>query len=125
MHDIAEEMEHIKSELFFQRMDEMLRFPVFDPHGSPIPDKAGNMVTPTYQLLSQISSPCRVALKDIRNSGTDFLKYLNEKNLQLATELEISSIESFDGSISVSYGHCEQLVMSHSVSSLLWVEVIL
>ena len=124
VHDIAEEMEHIKSEHFFQRMDEMLRFPVFDPHGSPIPDKAGNMVTPTYQLLSQISSPRRVALKAIRNSGTDFLKYLNEKNLQLGIELKITSIESFDGSISVSYGHCEQLVMSHSVSSLLWVEVV-
>lgn len=124
VHDIAEEMEHIKSDLFFQRMDELLGFPVFDPHGSPIPDKAGNMVTPSYPLLSQISCPCKVVIKALRNSGNEFLVYLNEKNLFLGTEIEITAIESFDGSISVSYGHCEQLVLSHAVSSLLWVEVV-
>jgi len=36
VHDIAEELEHIKIDKFFDRMDELLGFPTTDPHGSPI-----------------------------------------------------------------------------------------
>ena len=45
VHDIAEEIEHIHSEIFFDRMDEILGFPSTDPHGSPIPDKNGKTVS--------------------------------------------------------------------------------
>src|SRR5574338_697706 len=38
VHDIAEQIEHIQSPVFFEKMDEMLGFPKLDPHGSPIPD---------------------------------------------------------------------------------------
>ena len=46
VHDIAEEIEHIHSEIFFDRMDELLGFPTTDPHGSPIPDKKGKFNKP-------------------------------------------------------------------------------
>jgi len=39
VHDIAEQLEHLKSPEFFDRMDELLNFPTHDPHGSPIPNK--------------------------------------------------------------------------------------
>ena len=39
VHVIAEQIEHIKSPEFFEKMDQMLGFPTIDPHGSPIPDK--------------------------------------------------------------------------------------
>ena len=39
VHDIAEDMEHLKSEKLFDRMNELLGFPKVDPHGSPIPNK--------------------------------------------------------------------------------------
>ena len=38
VHEIAEQVEHIHSEKFFNKMDELLDYPKFDPHGSPIPD---------------------------------------------------------------------------------------
>ncbi|MDR3653554.1 MAG: metal-dependent transcriptional regulator [Paludibacter sp.] len=41
VHEIAEQVEHINSSVFFERMDELLDFPKIDPHGSPIPDKNG------------------------------------------------------------------------------------
>ena len=124
VHNIAEELEHIKSDLFFQRIDEMLGHPRFDPHGSPIPDASGKMVTPTYTLLSQISQPCKVVIKALKQADPDFLIYLNDKNIELGTELEITSIENFDGSMTVHYGHCQQMVISQAVTMLLWVEII-
>ena len=35
VHHIAEELEHVKSDLFFQRIDEMLGQPLFDPTALP------------------------------------------------------------------------------------------
>ncbi|EPB65697.1 iron dependent repressor, DNA binding domain protein, partial [Ancylostoma ceylanicum] len=52
VHDIAEQIEHIQSPLFFEKMDELLEYPKFDPHGSPIPDKDGNMNWKEYSKLS-------------------------------------------------------------------------
>jgi len=124
VHNIAEELEHVKSDLFFQRIDEMLGQPLFDPHGSPIPDLMGNIITPSYTLMSQITNPCKVVIKALRQSNPEFLIYLNEKNIQLGTELTIIAIENFDGSMTVSYGHCRQLLISQAVSTQLWVEVI-
>ncbi len=43
IHEIAEQIEHIQSPEFFEKMDALLGYPTVDPHGSPIPDKAGQM----------------------------------------------------------------------------------
>src|SRR5689334_5455479 len=52
VHDIAEQIEHIQSALFFDKMDELLGYPKVDPHGSPIPDKNGKLVWIEYHKLS-------------------------------------------------------------------------
>ena len=44
VHEIAEQLEHIHSDTFFDKMDEILNFPKYDPHGEPIPDKDGNII---------------------------------------------------------------------------------
>jgi DtxR family Mn-dependent transcriptional regulator len=53
VHEIAEELEHIKTDKFFDRMDELMGFPIIDPHGSPIPDKNGNFNKPSLACLYQ------------------------------------------------------------------------
>src|SRR5271154_3393130 len=52
VHEIAEQIEHIHSPDFFDKMDELLGFPKIDPHGSPIPDKNGKMEWKQYHKLS-------------------------------------------------------------------------
>ena len=53
VHEIAEQVEHISSSIFFERMDELMGFPRFDPHGSPIPDKDGKIEVGNFDKLSQ------------------------------------------------------------------------
>ena len=43
VHDIAEQVEHVRAPHLFERMDGMLGYPKLDPHGEPIPDKDGNL----------------------------------------------------------------------------------
>ncbi len=66
VHDIAEQIEHIQSERFFTRVDEMLGFPKFDPHGEPIPDASGKL--PVYKFCR---CPMQLRAKKIQNFGCD------------------------------------------------------
>ena len=122
VHDIAEELEHIKIDKFFDRMDELLGFPTTDPHGSPIPDKNGNFIKPNYKRLSQFAVQSTVVLKALRESSTDFLLFLNKKSIQLNTKLSIQHIESFDDSYTISYDDQKDVVLSKSVCDRLLVE---
>lgn len=122
VHDIAEEMEHINSPQFFDRMDEILGFPTIDPHGSPIPDKDGKTSPLNYELLANIPKNTKVTLRGLRDSSKDFLLFLNNKKLQLGTEIMLHDIEIFDKSITVSYDDFSKVQLSHSVSSRLLVE---
>lgn len=105
VHDIAEEMEHIKSEYFFDRMDELLGFPSLDPHGSPIPNKNGEILKINYPSLSEFREGAVVTVKAIRDSSKEFIQFLNKKEIGLGTEMHIKQIEAFDKSLEVSYGH--------------------
>src|SRR5690554_1328433 len=105
VHEIAEQVEHIQSSLFFEKMDELLGYPKVDPHGSPIPDKAGKIAWINYTKLSDCSQGETVKLAAVTHSSDDFLKFLNNRELSLGLELKIKSIEDFDGSMVVSYGN--------------------
>jgi len=124
VHDIAEEMEHLKSGSFFDRMDEILGFPTKDPHGSPIPDKNGNFVKPNYKTLTKIKVGNKVEVKALRNSSTEFLTFLNNKNIKLGTVIQVHEIEPFDSSYTVSYADFDKVVLSQSVCQHLLVEKI-
>jgi DtxR family Mn-dependent transcriptional regulator len=123
VHDIAEELEHIKSVDFFDRMDELLGFPTKDPHGSPIPDKKGNLVKSNYKLLSQIPSGSQVIMRGLRDSSSEFLLLLNKKELTLKTAIEINDVEVFDKTMTVSYAGFSKVLLSDSITSRIFVEL--
>mgnify|MGYP000436340356 FL=1 len=122
VHPIAEQIEHVDSDLFFNRMDEILGFPSVDPHGSPIPDKNGDIKWKAYDKLSDCKTGDKVVLSGLMNSSTDFLAYLNSKELGLGTELTIESVETFDNNMSVFYGVDKREVFSKVVCDNLLVD---
>ena len=125
VHDIAEQIEHIQSSIFFDRMDELLGFPKVDPHGSPIPDKNGLIVKNDYNKLSECKEGEIVRLSAVINTSSDFLKFLNTRELSLGLKIKIKSIEQFDQSIIISYGNKRIEVLSNIVCERILVEKIL
>ena len=123
VHDIAEEIEHIQVNKFFDRMDELLGFPTIDPHGSPIPDKNGVVTQKKYTPLSNIESGKRIRICALAKSSKDFLLFLNRKQIKLGVELDVVNIEPFDKSITVSY-NATVIVLSYEVCEKLLVEII-
>lgn len=103
VHEIAEQIEHIQSPLFFDKMDELLNYPKFDPHGSPIPDKNGKFDTTNYQKLAEFKKDNEVEICAVTGSSDEFLKYLNSKNIQLNDKIVILDLEEFDGTMVVKF----------------------
>lgn len=101
VHEIAEQLEHVHSELFFDKMDEMLQHPKFDPHGEPIPDKEGNIIALDLQKLSNCKIGDKIIFSAVTVSDDDFLTYLNSKELELGKKLEIMEIEKYDQSMTI------------------------
>jgi DtxR family Mn-dependent transcriptional regulator len=122
VHDIAEEMEHIDSEELFDRMDELLGYPSVDPHGSPIPDKDGNVDFKSYSKLSDIEAGSSVYLRALAHSPNDLLVYLNDKELELGSKIKVLKKEPFDGSITILYDENKETMLSNMVSEQLLVE---
>lgn len=124
VHEIAEQIEHIHAPKLFERMDEMMGFPTIDPHGSPIPDKQGRIQEINYLSLSKIKAGQTVILAALANSSTEFLEFLNSRNLSLETELHILSKEAYDQSIVVSYLNHSAETLSEKVCEKLLVRIL-
>lgn len=122
VHDIAEQVEHVQSVKFFDKLDELLGYPQIDPHGSPIPDKNGKITLIAYNKLSECRAGETVKLSAVINTSTEFLKFLNSKDLKLGVKIKIKSIEAFDRSMIVSYGSRPAETLTQTAAERLLVE---
>ena len=101
VHEIAEQLEHIQSEQFFDKMDEILNYPKFDPHGEPIPDKEGNIIAQDLKKLSTCNVGDQVIFTAVTISDDDFLNFLNAKHLELGIQIKVKDIEKYDHSMTI------------------------
>ncbi|MDR3712250.1 MAG: metal-dependent transcriptional regulator [Puia sp.] len=121
VHEIAEEVEHIRSTAFFDKMDELLGFPRIDPHGSSIPDKNGKFASIPYDKLCDCRVGETVKLSAVIHSSSEFLKFLTNRAIRLGIRMKIRSVEPFDGSMVIGYDN-RQETLSRTVCERLLVE---
>ncbi|MCP9236646.1 metal-dependent transcriptional regulator [Lewinella sp. JB7] len=121
VHHIAEQIEHVDSPDFFTRMDKLMGHPTVDPHGSPIPTAEGEIQSPDHRRLDECLVGETVTITGLEHSSSDFLHFLNDRDLSLRTELTIHRREEFDGSLTVSYPGHDREVLSKVVASKLLV----
>lgn len=122
VHEIAEQVEHVKAPVFFDRMDKLLDFPKVDPHGSPIPDKEGNLIDRNYKKLSECQPGDQVTLVALNHSSKEFLEFLDSRDIALKLKIEIKSVEPFDSSMLISYRKHPSETLSEKVCDRLLVE---
>lgn len=115
VHEIAEQLEHVHSDLFFEKMDEILSFPKFDPHGEPIPDKEGNIHALDLKKLSSCITGETVIFSSVTVSDEEFLSFLNTKRLELGTTFIIRNIEKYDQSMTIARENGEEISLSKMV----------
>ncbi len=121
VHDIAEQLEHINSVKLITRLDEFLGSPDFDPHGDPIPDKHGNIKRTEKKLLSDLDKKQRGVCVGVKESSSDFLQYLDKKNITIGTKILVLGKEFFDGSMIIQVGR-DQFFISKKIAENLYVQ---
>lgn len=122
VHEVAEQLEHIQSKKLIDQLDAFLNFPTHDPHGDPIPDDHGNFKKTNKILLSQTDNASYCICVGVKDSSSDFLKYLDRNKIALGTKIRVVSKESFDGSMILKIEGMEKTI-SKEVSNNLFVKV--
>lgn len=121
VHEIAEELEHIRSAELVVRLDTYLGHPQFDPHGDPIPTPAGQMPEMGYRKLSDTAVGEGVCLMAVLEHSTEFLQHLNHSNLTLGSVVTVNEINAFDKSVLVQIDNDRTVFVSHEVAKNLLV----
>ncbi len=107
VHDVAEELEHIKSEKLINKLDEFLGYPKSDPHGDPIPDAQGNIHAVNKLLLSACAVGETGICVGVKDSSSEFLSYLDKNGIALGVTIKVLEKEVFDGSLTILVGQKE------------------
>jgi DtxR family transcriptional regulator, Mn-dependent transcriptional regulator len=121
VHDIAEQLEHVNSKRFYDRIDELLGYPKSDPHGEPIPDVHGKVHSLNRVALASVSEGESVKISAVANDEKSFLNHLNAKGLQIGDNIVIKRRESFDGSLAIVHKK-KEITLSQQVASRILVE---
>ena len=119
VHDVAEELEHIHSDLLINRLDEFLEFPKIDPHGDPIPDKNGKFHIPDMTPVAKLNKGEKGVISGIRDHSSIFLNYLAEHKLTLGQKIEVLNIIEFDGSFVLNIDEQKQTISRDVAKNLL------
>jgi DtxR family Mn-dependent transcriptional regulator len=99
VHEVAEQLEHIKSDKLIIELDKFLKYPKRDPHGDPIPDAKGDFHVANKTLLSNLSKGEHGTFVGVKDTSSEFLKYLDKNNIALGKTIQVLDIEEFDESM--------------------------
>lgn len=123
VHDVAEQLEHVRSEQLVDRLDAFLNYPKVDPHGDPIPDKDGVVRKQTNVPLTSLKSGESGVISAVKHDGKDLLDYLDRHNLVLGNQLEVIEKLEFDGSMEVKVSGQNQYVSEKIAGNILIAKV--
>jgi DtxR family Mn-dependent transcriptional regulator len=123
VHELAEQLEHIKSDSLIDRLDAFLEFPTHDPHGDPIPDKSGKIEHHKNVMLSSVDIHKSCVVIGVKDSSSAFLKFLDNSKIKLGGTLKIISKEEFDNSMIIENNNTS-ISISHQISKNLFVKII-
>ncbi|WP_222982944.1 metal-dependent transcriptional regulator [Flagellimonas meishanensis] len=121
VHEVAEQLEHIKSEKLIDKLDELLDFPKYDPHGDPIPTKDGKFMERDKKLLSEMPISASGVCVGVKDSSVPFLKFLDKNKIALGNTIKVLEKEDFDQSLRIQM-EGKDFRISHQIASNLYVK---
>ncbi|WP_120186532.1 metal-dependent transcriptional regulator [Tenacibaculum lutimaris] len=121
VHEVAEQLEHIKSPKLINELDAFLDYPKRDPHGDPIPDKEGNLQVIEKSLLSTLKENEIGVCVGVDDSSSEFLRFLDKQGVALGKQIKVKEKEPFDGSLVIEMDG-KTLSVSNKIASNLYIQ---
>ncbi|RPD42495.1 metal-dependent transcriptional regulator [Chitinophaga barathri] len=124
VHEIAEELEHVRSEKLINRLSEFLGNPTTDPHGDPIPDAQGKF-SKNKQLVSLDKATARrLEVAGVSDQSSSLLEFLNAKGIKLGTQIDVIERYEFDNSVEIKIRNQSAFTISEQVSKNIMVKIL-
>jgi len=120
IHDIAEQLEHINSELLIEKLDEYLQYPIIDPHGDPIPNAKGEIKPTNKLILAEAPNEIDLKVIGVANHQYSFLHHLDQLKLQIDSKIKILEKWEFDNSLVIELDG-NKMYMSKQVAESIYV----
>jgi DtxR family Mn-dependent transcriptional regulator len=123
VHDEAHHLEHSGSDELINKMEEMLNFPAFDPHGDPIPSKSGMIPKQKKNVaLTELKPNQKGIVIRVNDFDSKFLNYLSKIGIELNKEIEVCEVLNFDKSLLVKING-KEINLSQKISANIFVKI--
>lgn len=123
VHEVAEQLEHIKSRKLISELDSFLKYPKHDPHGDPIPDENGRFYSSNKKLLCDLNVNEVGVCIGVKDSTPEFLKFLDKNKISLGVSVQVIEKENFDQSLVIQI-HNERIRLTNRVCSNLYISAL-
>ena len=117
----ADRLEHVISEEFEDKIDEVLGFPTTDPHGAPIPTKEGDIERFDYQRLTDVAEGKSVVIGQVNDQDPEMLRYMASLGLRPGVEIEVRKKAPFNGPIEIQLSGGERQALGVEVAGHIFV----
>lgn len=125
VHSLAEELEHIGDVELTNRLDVFLGRPAFDPHGDPIPDSEGRIRERKHVVnAATIGIGTSFSVCGVTDSSAEFLRHLNELDVELGNAYEVTKYFDFDGSYQWSKDGSGMTMVSREAASKILIQIL-
>lgn len=118
----AENLEHSSSDDLINKLEEIMNYPEFDPHGHPIPSKSGKIPKLKKAIsLDKLEEKTSGIIQRVNDHSRDLLKYLFDTGLVVGNKITVLEKRAFDNSMVVKVDNKQQ-VISEKISQNIFVE---
>ena len=121
VHEVAEELEHVRSKKLVDRLDAFLRYPKLDPHGDPISDSNGKISEVEQLPLSDLPLNKQAVITSVQDQSSELLSFLSSQNIAIGTTLEVKSRLPFDNSVEIKFKNRQSINISERVANAIHV----
>lgn len=102
VHEEAHRLEHSASDDLIDRLEEMCNFPEYDPHGDPIPSKAGKIPKlKKHVSLANLKVGDKGKVIRVNDFDDKFLNYISGIGIKLDEIICINELRAFDKSMNI------------------------
>ena len=121
VHDIAEQLEHVQDEQLADRLDTLLGYPKFDPHGEAIPASNGQIPDMKIKTLQEVGIGEEYKVVSVKDTSKLFLQYLQRLHIKIGVLIKVIEKIDFDGSFIILIDNSTKATVSEKLTESIYV----
>jgi DtxR family Mn-dependent transcriptional regulator len=124
VHEEADQLEHVISEEFEQRIEKALGYPSYDPHGDPIPNKDLEMPVKLLTCLSDLRPGQSGIVMQVRDEDPELLRYLQGLGIIPGVRIDIIDYSKLDDNLTVKVpGRKANIILGQRITQEIFIEL--